>query len=487
MSFKQIPKQFNVIPVSNKIPQTAWKEYTTRLQTQEEKNEFLKSKEVGIVTGPVSRILVLDDDGGLSDHNVDLPRTWVANTPRGGRHYYFKWVDQLDSKITTKVGLWDKVDVRGEGGYVVWYGLEKPYTYVPLAPPPQWLIDLLPNKERSQAANVSSEIANKSQIQELLDGIKPGNRNDSFTRIAGSLRARGYGVDDIFGMLSPKAREVGFADRELRIICDSVGRYKPRFETSTTSASSVEEFLKDEQKVEWIVPGIIAKNSLHFVAGLNGTMKTWTVIDLAIECARGGGLWLNKFPANAAKVWLIDQERFKGETQRRLKAVIGAKQISPSELRNTLMLSSGTTTRLDLPQSFDAFHKQVSEIKPDLIIVDSFATIHTKNENLRQEIQGVLEKIKEIRNEFGCAFVFIHHENGTAYSKENQGDPNTGQMSGSEAIPAAAEIVLTVRKQDNESSMIYQTKNNLGSKIAPFLVKVSDVDEAKTTIKVEAY
>lgn len=480
--FMQLPKHFNIIPVRDKKPQVAWKEFTERQQTSEERTQFSDSEQIGIVTGKVSNILVLDDDGGLDLEKYKVPKTWTVKTPRGGTHYYFKWDSVLDSKVTTKVGILPKVDTRGDGGYVVFYGFEKPYFTTNLSQPPQWLIDLLPNKFET-AAPVA---ADKSKLQELLDDIQPGNRNDSFTRIAGSLRSRGYSSSDILGILTPKAREVGFGLDELRVISDSVGRYRPRVEEAI-NGSSIEEFLKDTETVEWIVPGIIAKKSIGFVAGLPETGKTWMLMDLAIECANGGGLWLNKFPVKAAKVLFIDQERFKGETQRRLSCLISGKSISPKDLKNALFVRCGTTTRLDLQNSYEAFHKEIDEIRPDLVIVDSFATFHTREENNRKDIQEVLEKVKQIRTEFGCTFLFIHHENKFAFNKDGDQEPSIAHMAGSIAIPAACETVITVRKHDNDSSMVYHTKSTLASTEAPFLVKVTDQNNEKTSIKVEAY
>ncbi len=492
MSFNKIPSTFNIIPVKDKRPQIAWKEFTERPQTQEEKNQFANCEQVGIVTGKVSGILVLDDDGGLDLEKYKVPKTWTVKTPRGGTHYYFKWDYSLGSKVTTKVGVLPQVDVRGDGGYVVFYGFQRPYFTTVLSAPPQWLIDLLPNKYSDSVPVLGS--TEKSKLQELLDDIKPGNRNDSFTRIAGSLRSRGYSSSDMYGMLSPKAREVGFGLNELQIITESVGRYKPRDAepTESTTGSSIEEFLKDTETVEWIVPGVIAKKSIGFVAGLPETGKTWMLIDLAIEFARPltgveQGLWLGKMPVGHGKVLFIDQERFKGETQRRFRSVLSAKGLSASHLSTSLFVRCGTSTRLDLPHSFDAFHKEMSELQPDLVIIDSFATIKVGEENNRTEIQKVLEKIKELRNEFNCTFLFIHHESKAAYNTEESGEPSIAHMSGSVAIPAAAELVLTVRKQDAESSMVYHTKSTLASTISPFLVKVTDENEEKTKIKVEAF
>lgn len=318
-----------------------------------------------------------------------------------------------------------------------------------------------------------------------LANIPEGSRNNTLTSLAGSLRAKGFSEQEIYGFLEPKAKEIGIGDTELWSICRSVGRYKPN--NVSENGSSIEAFLQDLETVDWLVPGLIAKKSIGFVAGLPETGKTWMLIDLAIEAAKeNGGLWLGRFPVNHAKVLFIDQERFKGETQRRLKAVLSAKNLVSGTLASHLFVRCGTTTRLDLPHSFDAFHKEMTEIRPDLVIIDSFATIKIAEENNRREIQNVLEKIKELRNEFGCTFLFIHHESKAAFNTEDAGDPSIAQMAGSVAIPAAAELVLTVRKQ-GDSSMVYNTKNTLSSSIAPFLVKVEDAAIDKSKIKVYAY
>lgn len=323
-------------------------------------------------------------------------------------------------------------------------------------------------------------------LVEKLKNIKDGTRNNDLFSIASSLRSRNYKPEEIYALLKPKAIEISFDDKELQQICQSVGRYEPKAPES--QASSVEAFLEQMEEVEWLCEPIVARQTLGFIAGLPETGKTWMLIDLAIECARGGGKWLKRFPVKAARVLFIDQERFKGETQRRFKAVITGKEMQPKDLKGNLFIRCGTTTRIDLQNSFEAFRKEVGEIKPDLIIIDSFVTFHSSDENNRQSIQLVLERIKQIRNEFGCTFLFIDHENKGAFNdKEIEQQPSAMRMSGSVAKPAAAELVLTVRKQDAESSFVYHTKSTLASTIPPFLVKVVDMDAEKTKISVEAY
>ena len=476
---------FNIIPVKDKVPTSPWSEYFNRKQTKEERENYLKSKEIGIVTGKVSNIFVLDDDGGLDLSKYHLPKTYTQKTPRGGTHYLFKWIPELDNKVTTRTNIMDKVDVRGHGGYIKYYGFDKKGVFT-LSFPPKWLIDLLPNK-------IKDNVLNKRDSVTSINNIQEGNRNDSFTRLAGSLRAKGYNEDEIFDLLESKANDVNFPLSELKLVCKSVSRYEPKVRVNNDVAEGLESFLEDEQKVEWIIPGLIARNSIGFVAGLPETGKTWTLIDLAISLSVEDNkdvLWLGKFNIvkHPLKVLFIDQERFKGETQRRFKAVIKGKGLTPKNLQNNLYIKCGTTTRLDLQHSFEAFRKELCEIKPDIVMVDSFATFHTKEENSRKDIQEVLEKIKELRNEFGCTFLFIHHENKNAFNKGDDADePSIAQMAGNVAIPASAETVLTVRKHNEGTSMIYHTKSTLSSTEEPFLVRVIDNKDDKSEIIVQAH
>jgi uncharacterized protein YnzC (UPF0291/DUF896 family) len=489
--YMNIPQFMNRIPVNGKTPLVAWKEFTEREQTKEEKEklnqEFPKAGR-GIITGKVSGIIVVDDDGGLDTSTHKIPATLSQSTPRGGKHYFFRWAEELEKKITTKVGLMPKVDVRGDGGFVCFYGFDKPFGSVPLARPPQWLVDLLSSREQPQP----EELKKAPWVLEQLENIQPGQgthgRTPTFVRVINQLKARGLGEAEIVGLLDPWAVKYEYTHSMEKLVGDQFRRYPPNVSiTNDAPSSSIDSFLEDEEKIEWIAEGMVAKGTIGFVAGLPETGKTWILIDLAVEVARGG-IWLGKFPVKQGKVLFVDQERFKGETQRRFRAVLTAKGCSPKDLNQDLFVRCGTTTRINLQHSFEAFKKELSSVMPSLVIIDSFATFHTHEENNRQSIQEVLEKVKELRTEFGCTFLFIAHENKLAFQKEEDaGGPSIAQMSGNIAIPAVAETVFTVRKQDSESSMVYNTKNTLAPSVAPFLVMVTDVNEEKTSITVKGY
>lgn len=253
---------------------------------------------------------------------------------------------------------------------------------------------------------------------------------------------------------------------------------------SDQSATGIHEFLSDSVSARWICQPFIAREAIGFMAGLPETNKTWLTIDLAIEAARGGGQWAGLFPVEPARVLFIDQERFKGETQRRFKATIRAKGIDPKALSDTLFIQCGTSLKFDDPTSFDAFKRNLERIKPDLIIIDSFATVHSVNENSRMEVQQVMNKVKQVRDEFKCSVLFIDHENKSVFADaENNVAPSAFRMVGSVGKTAAAEFQLTVRKIDATHAAIYHTKSTLASAGEPFTISVLDTVDGGVIIK----
>jgi hypothetical protein len=90
---------------------------------------------IGVPTGSPISAFVVDFDAGIDgktgqvfevskliralclELDAALPETWTAETPRGGRHLYFKLPE--GSPPGNRVGLIGRVDIRGDGGYVI--------------------------------------------------------------------------------------------------------------------------------------------------------------------------------------------------------------------------------------------------------------------------------------------------------------------------------------------------------------------------------
>ena len=79
-------------------------------------------------TGAASGIWVLDIDvkpdangaaelAKLEQIHGRLPKTLIVSTPSGGTHYYFQHTEGIGNRGRVEPGI----DVRGQGGYVIWW------------------------------------------------------------------------------------------------------------------------------------------------------------------------------------------------------------------------------------------------------------------------------------------------------------------------------------------------------------------------------
>lgn len=483
--------RWSVIPLKPglKEPLIPWQEYQTRLPTMEELTRWFQSTQngIGIVTGRISNLSVIDVDAleVLTSLTISSP---IAVKTRKGKHFYFLYQEGL-ANSASKIA--EHVDVRGEGGYVVAPpSLVDGHRYrfcSPIVRPS--LLNVFPRELLTNAESRNVQPKAPDWISEALTKLSEGSRNETFTRVAGAMHRARFPASAMYTFLAPHAERVNFDREELNAVIQSVTKYENGQEesnalyTGNDKAENLADFLKGEEKVDWIVPGLISKSGIGFCAGLPESLKTWILIDLAIECARGG-IWLGH-TVHKAKVMFIDQERFKGETRRRVQKLLKGKQITLNEnLSEHFIIQVGSSIRLNLDVSFDAFRKKLSDIRPDLVIVDSFATFSTVAENDRQEVQKVMERIKQLRQEFGCTFIFIDHEGKGVLSPDNIGRaPDAYSMIGSVGKPAAAELVLTVRKESDSSVVIYNTKNSLAPAINPISVQL--VDTPNEGVKLE--
>ena len=150
---------------------------------------------IGIVTGKVSRLVVLDidtDKGGyeslqdLIDLHERLPKTLSQITGSGGKHYLFKYPDEQVGNSVSKLGK--GIDIRGDGGYIVAapsnhisggsYAWQSELNETELADIPEWLLILL-STDKPTDKNKNSDI------------VSEGNRNNYLMSKGGILRKEG--------------------------------------------------------------------------------------------------------------------------------------------------------------------------------------------------------------------------------------------------------------------------------------------------------
>jgi hypothetical protein len=224
-ALKYLNNGLSVIPVKGlyyssderdiKTPFIKWQPYTQRLPSEEEVLSWFQRFEkagVAIVTGKVSGIVVVDFDS--SDAIEFARRNNLLNTvivkTRKGLHAYYAYPDREIRNTVNIRGM--KIDIRGEGGYVVAPPTEYPggkyewmveFSRDKLAPFPQVFFDA---RNRNENGACPSQHLSQEQIELITQQIssiyRPGIRQQVCLALSGILRKSGFAMEDAIALIS---------------------------------------------------------------------------------------------------------------------------------------------------------------------------------------------------------------------------------------------------------------------------------------------
>ena len=189
---------------------------------------------IGVATGAVSGVWVLDVDvkhpEAIDWWHLAHPRllpTRAYRTRSGGIHCYYTGADGLRNSASRPVR---GIDVRGDGGYVVfWFtaGFEC-LDPSPPAPWPAWLRQALARPVATVAAVAGQRATGTggaiSGILDALERAKEGERNALLFWSACRLIERGMGIREVERLLLPTAASLGLDDLETRRTISSAQR-----------------------------------------------------------------------------------------------------------------------------------------------------------------------------------------------------------------------------------------------------------------------
>lgn len=209
---------------------------------------------VGVATGRGLVVVDVDGDEGaaslaaLTERYGPLPPTRMVRTGGGGYHFWLAVPEGVETRNTaSRIG--EKIDTRGDGGYVISYGLHKsgrPYEAddTPVADAPAWLVDLITPRPVDRTAFVPAATSQNttrygSRALELetqkVATAPEGTRNHRLNEAAfalGQLEAGGeIAPGDARAALEQAARSANLGELEVRKTIESglsAGSASPR-------------------------------------------------------------------------------------------------------------------------------------------------------------------------------------------------------------------------------------------------------------------
>ncbi len=178
-----------------KHPRVSWRPYTEKLPSEAQVREWFDEEfygsNMGVVTGRVSDLVVVDVDGTIDDFEaLGLPKTRTVLTGGGGYHFFYRIGGQpASSGISVTPGI----DIKADGGFVV-LPPSKHVTGLKY----EWLnhMKLTQIDPSMLPKRVPSSVSNEEWVGELLAGVSEGERSSVAARMVGRYAQIGLTVDE---------------------------------------------------------------------------------------------------------------------------------------------------------------------------------------------------------------------------------------------------------------------------------------------------
>ena len=484
---------FSVIPVQpgGKRPLVPWVEYQSRRPTEEEIHQWWQqhpNANIGIVTGKISRIVVIDLDLDKDDNESgakiyeQAPTDLIVKTGRGGYHLYYCYPEDVDH-ISNRVGLLPGVDIRADGGYVVAppsaHSSGRLYEWTRRGKPgklPPHLVGLLTSY--TPVGRDGGEDSPK-WLSDLLAGVEKGQRNDVCARLCGYLIGKGMPKDVVLTIIRQwnEKNRPPLPDHEVAATVESVYKTARRrgaipqnrsqdggtgqASTSPFSVINVREYMAHHgtNQVSWLVQDWLPEATIGFVVAPPGSYKTWLTFDMAVSVATGTP-FLGKYPVQrTSPVLLIQQEDFHGDIAQRLAVILQSRLDLRAEVTEDdqfevkappeipIYIHPDRNLRFADQVVMDALELRIRELRPALVILDPLYSAAMTDDYMTKSAEQML-RLKVMRDRYGCSFLVAHHTTKHADNMERS------RLWGSQFLNALLETGWQVKRSENNSSII---------------------------------
>jgi len=479
-----IDRGLSVIPLIGKIPPIKWEEYQERRMTLEEFQmmaEIHALTGIGIVTGKISGLAVVDIDSEEAKSKFPTPITPTVRTKKGW-HLYFKYPT---GGIKNSAGkIMEKVDVRGDGGYVV-----APPSAHPDGGTYEWLVGM-----ETELAEFPQEFL-KSEPQEerqegkdwktILRGLPEGQRNDALARVAGKFLAQ-TPESDWDGLILPTLRLINgqntppLSDAEVEATFRSIaikekeGRSDKNVSTSKIQILSVQELLESEEsEAKYLIDKLLPSQGINVMSGQPGAGKSWVMLEMARVVA-SGSQFLGKYSTVQGPVMILDGESGRQTLKGRMRSMGFDKNLP-------IYIASQQGIKLDNDTTLKHLLIKARELAIKFLIIDPLSAMHSKVENNAEEMQKVMEAMEAFTKN-GITVLFLHH-----HRKEGAYKTSASQnLRGSSVIHSRVDSQSVIVNEGDEGRVIRirysQEKLRTGRKEKAFELFLED-DETGIHLK----
>jgi|ERR1700761_133001 len=452
---------------------------------------------IGVPTGVVSGIIVIDvDPRGKSWYEAIKPHLGAHrwHQTRRGRHLLFRNSSPAIKNSASRIA--PGVDVRGNGGYVIWWAAHGGASGGQIGELPQTLRQALRSPPRrlnghTNGAGVGGGLSEEEWAQErprvyaALAQLDPDCSEEDWRDIAMALSWATGGSqegEDIFVQLSrgdlwPTGKAVKYKGEEATRI--KYRRFKNERDENITLATIYRQ-LKDkglkippgrpqtngqdknsrvlliradqveEKPVDWLWKGFLARNKFHLLTGSGGVMKSTLTLSLAATITRGGKWPDGSQCQEAANVIIWSGEDDLADTIKPRFRYAGGDQRACYFIKG--VRSKGQKRDFDPAEDMEALERICAEVGDvALIVVDPVVSIVKKDNNSASDVRRALAPLISLGMRYNAVILGLQH-----FTKGSKGRDPAERVLGSGAWVQAARIVLAAAPVDEGDGKVAQ-------------------------------
>lgn len=400
---------------------------------------------IGIATGSVSGGLVVidldvDDNKGVdgretlreweADHGKLPDETWLSITGRGGYHYFY----QDAAQVRSRTGIYEGIDIRGDGGYIV-----APPSLHPNGRVYEWEqqpgdYDLMLSESTVwDFLNPAPEKREGSTFQ-LPDRIPDGERTSTLVKLVCSLQSKGLTDEAIRAAVRAENDTrclPALSDQELdKQVFPALCRYEkgtapyqgkdyskrsewknsPPVNVKPLSLVSMDTV--DEKEAEWLITDYMPRGQITILAGDGGAGKTTIWCAIAAAVSNGTESFLvqgNPFSKKRepGRVLFFSSE---DSAEYTLKARL---RKSGANLGNIYSLSLADERFKEIKFDSPILENLIVEYRPDLVLFDPLQSFIPPNIQMgqRNAMRDCLNPLIGLGEKYGTSFMIVVHTN----------------------------------------------------------------------------
>lgn len=403
---------------------------------------------VGVPTGRLSGLVAVDCDPAglrwLAREKARLGQYRLHQTRRG-KHLLYRMNGQ---DLGNSAGLLaDGVDTRGEGGYVIWWPAHGGVAIGEPGELPHWVERALTaGQPKDRTGHEGDSEEDTPEDSRDVRKFREGGRNDALSRRAYYYRRMGMSTAEVGKALLAydlEHCEPPYQKTNGKHAVLYIARMKKGIRTDaedaqpdpdTHLASKAMEDIQEE-KVDWLWKGFLARNKVHIIAGAGATMKSTLTLSMAATVTTGGK-WPDGTQCDQGNVVLWTGEDDIGDTVKPRFRWAGGDQSRCHVL--TGVEDSAGMRPFDPAQDLTLLDEACTRIGDvSLIIVDPIVVIVQKDNNSVSDVRRALYPLQKLAEKHHCVILGIQH-----FNKGSKGKDPVERITGSGAWSQAPRIVL---------------------------------------------